>query len=598
MPRRKNWRRSEARRSLLHRSSNKPAELTPELTPDVMQASESVMTKGLFEASPVSVQAAASPVSVQASSPVSVQAQPRNQHSYLNLKNKDIQRNLQNKDENKDNQTDLQKKDTNKENQSKLQNKDCKMNFSERHCQINLQSADHYNTLQSFGTNIFSEILTATKSPCPVEYDNRSQPYQQFSFVTSFELNTSKSKKSCILTPETHSILPSSCTDCFESLKPFHSQSFVCGSFHQGSDRFSVESRGSQCVPNALCALIHAQFSNICSSTEIDQILVEGDSLYKKILASLKADQKYTSRLLTFDEVPENVNVFTRDIHIIKSDIVSGIAVQQFGNTSSPTLHQSMQTAFQSSSYVLVMIGAICSAVYKKDGMYNFFDSHSHAQNGLSSCGGYSVLIRFSCLDDLITYLYALYDSMQIDMTTQYDLLPVALTFTENYELEYKVTDHSESLLENYFEDQIIRCQKKAQDTAVAMSMLKKTSESKLKKKRTEYYAAFKRKQRSKLAFKEKEKISQLASKQSSRKNVDVLAKELAKKQSARQNPAFKKKEKISQLLSKQSTRQNPAFKEKEKISQLLSKQSARKNINVLAKELAKKTVCQTKPCF
>ena len=278
MPRRKNWRRSEARRSLLHRSSNKPAELTP----DVMQASESVMTKGLFETSPVSVQAAASPVSVQAPSPVSVQAQPRNQHCNLNLKNKDIQRNLQNKDENKDNQTDSQKKDTNKENQSNLQNKDCKMNFTERHCQINLQSADHYNTLQSFGTNIFSEILTKTKSPCPVEYDNRSQPYQQFSFVTSFELNTSKNKKSCILTPETHSLLPSSCTDCFESLKPFHSQSFVCGSFHQGSDRFSVESRGSQCVPNALCALIHAQFSNICSSTEIDQILVEGDSLYKK----------------------------------------------------------------------------------------------------------------------------------------------------------------------------------------------------------------------------------------------------------------------------------------------------------------------------
>ena len=432
----------------------------------------------------------------------------------------------------------------------------------------------------------------------------------------------------------------------------------MCGSFHQGSDRFSVESRGSQCVSNALCALIHAQFSNTFSSTEIDQILVEGDILYKKIIASLKAGQKYTSRLLTFDEIPENVNVFTRDIHIIKSDIVSGIAVQQFANTSSPTLHQSMHTAFQSSSYVLVMIGAICSAVYKKDGVYNFFDSHSHAQNGLSSCNGYSVLIRFNCLDDLITYMYALYDSMQIDMTTQYDLLPVALTLSENNhvgivrsdsvvssqklllaqsskigpscnylqldvlpetisgnEVEYRVTDRSESLLENYFEDQTIRKQKKAQNTAVALSMQKKTCESKLKKKRTEYYATFKRKQRSKLAFKEKEKINQLASKQSARKNVDVLAKELAKKRSARQNLAFKEKEKISQLLSKQSARQNVdvlakelaekrsarqnlAFKEKEKISQLLSKQSARKNVDVLAKELAKKKSARQNPAF
>ena len=74
MPRRKNWRRSDARRSLLHGSANKPAELAPEF--------------------------------------------------------KDIQRNLQHKNENKDNQTDTQKKDRNKENQTNLQNKDCKMNFT------------------------------------------------------------------------------------------------------------------------------------------------------------------------------------------------------------------------------------------------------------------------------------------------------------------------------------------------------------------------------------------------------------------------------------------------------------------------------------
>ena len=138
MPRRNNWRQSEARRSVLHGSYNKPTELTV----DVMQVSESVMTKGLFETSPVSVQAAASPVSVQAQSPVSVQAQPRNQHSNLNLKNKDSQRSLQNKDKNKDNKADLQKKNQKKENQTNLLNKDCEMSFTEKHYQINSQSAD------------------------------------------------------------------------------------------------------------------------------------------------------------------------------------------------------------------------------------------------------------------------------------------------------------------------------------------------------------------------------------------------------------------------------------------------------------------------
>ena len=675
MPRRKNWRRSEARKSVLEKSSNYETRLTPESTHNVM-LTESVMTKGNFEASPVSVQAR-SPVSVQAQSPVSVQAQTRNKHSKYNLKNKDVQTKLQNKDENKDVQTKLQNKDENKDCQTKLQNKDenkdvqtklqnkdenkdcqtklqnkdenkdcptnlrnkdCEKNMTEKYCQMSSQSTNHNSFLHSSGTSTFSDILTKTKGPCLTGLENGSQPCQQFQFSTLSEVDTTKS--TCVSKSVSDSILPSSSNHCFDRFKPFHSQAFICGSFHQGSSRFSVESRGSQCVSNALCALIYAQFSNARSSIQLDQILIEGDILYKKILSSLKAEQKYTSRLLTFDEIPENVNVFERNVHIMKSDVVSGIAIQDFGNMTSPTLHQSMHSAFQSSSCVLVMIGAICSAVYKKDGKYNFFDSHSHAQTGLSSCNGYSVLIRFSCLDDMITYMYALYESMQINLTTQYDLLPIVLTYTENFHVsmdqidgmtyqkqplsqshsvglssdslavdktsqydfisetmsagEYRVTDHSESLLANYFEEQNVKQQKKAEDIAHEINMHKYYYDNKRRKKRTEYYTAFKRKQRSKAAFKVKEKTYQLASKQSARKKPGILAQECAKKQSARQNQAFKEKERVS----KQSARKNPAFKEKERVNELTSKQLARKKPGVLAQECAKKQSARQNPAF
>ena len=675
MPRRKNWRRSEARKSVLEKSSNYETGLTPESTHNVM-LTESVITKGNFEASPVSVQAQ-SPVSVQAQSPVSVQAQTRNKHSKYNLKNKDVQTKLQNKDENKDVQTKLQNKDENKDCQTKLQNKDenkdcqaklqnkdenkdcqrklqnkdenkdcptnlqnkdCEKNMTEKYCQMSSQSTNHNSFLHSSGTSTFSDILTKTKGPCLTGLENGSQPCQQFQFSTLSEVDTTKS--TCVSKSVSDSILPTSSNHCFDRFKPFHSQAFICGSFHQGSSRFSVESRGSQCVSNALCALIYAQFSDARSSIQLDQILIEGDILYKKILSSLKAEQKYTSRLLTLDEIPENVNVFERNIHIMKSDVVSGIAIQDFGNMTSPTLHQSMHSAFQSSSCVLVMIGAICSAVYKKDGKYNFFDSHSHAQTGLSSCNGYSVLIRFSCLDDLITYMYALYESMQINLTTQYDLLPIVLTYTENFHVsmdqidgmtsqkqplsqshsvglssdslavdktsqydfisetmsagEYRVTDHSESLLENYFEDQNVKQQKKAEDIAHEINMHKNYYDNKRRKKRTEYYTAFKRKQRSKAAFKVKEKTYQLASKQSARKKPGILAQECAKKQSARQNQAFKEKERIS----KQAARKNPAFKEKERVNELTSKQLARKKPGVLAQECAKKQSARQNPAF
>ena len=184
MPRRKNWRRSEARRSVLERSSNYQTGLTPESTQNVLQT-ESVMIKALFDSSPVSVQAP-SPVSVQAPSPVSVQAQTRNKHSQYNLKNKDVQTKLQNQDENKDCQTDLQ-------------NKDCEMNMIEKCCQMGSLSTDHNTFLHNSSTSTFSDILTKTQGPCLTEFENGSQPFQQFSFSTLSEVDTTQG--TCITKP-------------------------------------------------------------------------------------------------------------------------------------------------------------------------------------------------------------------------------------------------------------------------------------------------------------------------------------------------------------------------------------------------------------
>ena len=52
-------------------------------------------------------------------------------------------------------------------------------------------------------------------------------------------------------------------------------------------------------------------------------------------------------------------------------------------------------------------------------------------KHGLSSSDGASILIAFSCLDDLIVYLYAFYDSLRIDMSLQFDFLPVNVRMFE-----------------------------------------------------------------------------------------------------------------------------------------------------------------------
>ena len=125
-----------------------------------------------------------------------------------------------------------------------------------------------------------------------------------------------------------------------------------------------------------------------------------------------------------------------------------------------PTLHCALQSAFLSLSSGLLTIGAICSAVFKKNGLYVFFDSHSHGENGLSSSDGASSLVTFSNLDNLVTYMYAFYDSVKLDTNLQFDFLPINI---KNSEEKQSYKDQSKSHMEAYFKDQKLRQAKKTQ---------------------------------------------------------------------------------------------------------------------------------------
>ena len=64
-----------------------------------------------------------------------------------------------------------------------------------------------------------------------------------------------------------------------------------------------------------------------------------------------------------------------------KQPIVSGILVTTHEEHDLPILHHVLNSALNTVSSGLLTIGAICSAVLKKKGLYSFFDSHSHGPN-------------------------------------------------------------------------------------------------------------------------------------------------------------------------------------------------------------------------
>ena len=386
---------------------------------------------------------------------------------------------------------------------------------------------------------------------------------------------------------------------CYQAIRSserlWNARDLVFGSFHQNDVRFSEQSRGYQCTCNALCMLSYSLFLDVNDSLKLDKVLCEGDALYQTVISKLKSDGKFVQQLLSLEEIPDEFEVEIGKFTLEKFQIQSGplVDTQDLGL---PTLHEVLQSAFLSVSSGLLTIGAICSAVFKKNGLFVFFDSHSHGENGLSSSDGASSLITFSNLNDLITYMYAFYDSLKLDTSLQYDFLPINVTKSEDKQ-SYK--DEMASNLEAYFDDQKLRQAKKTHSNVRSISSVlssisteesKNASRAKTKRLRTEYYKIYKRESRENLAFKAKERES----KQFARKDPLFKTKERESKQSARKDSVFKTKERES----KQSARRNPVFKAKETVYQKESKQSARKDTVFKTKERESKQFARRNPVF
>ena len=362
--------------------------------------------------------------------------------------------------------------------------------------------------------------------------------------------------------------------------EPFwNATDLVFGSFHQNDVRFSEHSRGYQCTCNALCMLSYSLGHSVDNSSMIDKVLCEGDSLYQTVISKLKTDGKFINQLLSLEEIPDDFEVDIGKFALEKFQVESGVLLDTEDH-GLPTLHSTLQSAFSSVSCGLLTVGAICSAVFKQNGLYVFFDSHSHGQNGLSSSDGASCLITFSNLDDLVTYIYAFYDSMKLETDTnlQFDFLPVHIKKCQEGQT---YEDQMTSRMEGYFKDQRFRQALKTQRNGSCRLNSESKKESLLKKRkqrnRTEYYRTFK----------------QLA-----RKNSAYKRKEMESKQRARKDPVFKDTEMRYQMESKQRARKDPVFKDTEIRCQKKSKQHARKNPAFKRKEMESKQQARKDPVF
>ena len=360
----------------------------------------------------------------------------------------------------------------------------------------------------------------------------------------------------------------------------WNANQIIFGSFHQNDRRFHDQSRGFQCTCNVLCMLVCDEIQN---SFELDKILYAGDALYNTTVDSLKAQNKFVQSLLSLEEIPDTLEIETGQLFIEKQPINCGFLVNTFEDSALPSLHHALETAFIKSTSVLLIIGAVCSAVSKRNESYIFFDSHSHGEDGLSSYDGTSILMMFSSLEDLIAYLFAFYESMRIDMTTQFDLLPISVRKNEPSGSQKK---QPENLLEAYFHDQTLRQQQKSVITNYSQLNLNVQK----KKNRKEYYRIYRQNVMQNSAFKAKKLKAQREYMHRLRQDKGYKAKELVAqrkhKHKARQDRDYKARELVAQLKCKQNARQDRDYKAKELVAQRKHMHKARQDRDYKAKEL------------
>ena len=361
----------------------------------------------------------------------------------------------------------------------------------------------------------------------------------------------------------------------------WNAEQIIFGSFHQNDNRFLDQSRGFQCTCNALCMLVCEEIQN---SSELDKILYAGDVVYNTTVNSLKAQGKFVKSLLSLEEIPDTLEFESVNFLIEKQPITCGTLVITIENQALPSLHCALETAFTKSTSVLLISGAVCSAVHKRNNSYIFFDSHSHGEDCLSSSDGTSILMSFSCLEDLIAYLYAFYESLRIDLTMQFDLLPISVRKKVHSCTPEKP---SENLLEAYFYDQTLRQKQKAVTTKKSEPSLN----AKKKKNRKEYYRIYMqnvRQQNSK--FKAKELVAQRKHMHKLRQDADNKAKELVAKRKymhkARQDRDYKAKELVAQRKHMHKARQDRDYEAKELVARRKYMHKARQDRDYKAKEL------------
>ncbi|GJQ78158.1 hypothetical protein Trydic_g2490 [Trypoxylus dichotomus] len=217
----------------------------------------------------------------------------------------------------------------------------------------------------------------------------------------------------------------------WNNFQPLSSSKWILkGNFSQNNKKYDRETRNTQCTAMAAIAIAMNDLKpiNEWNSETLDEILDHGDQYYAHTLKHLKEKDKFVSRLLMMSELLPKYIVDDKELCFeIEECLVNG-NISYPDNDEIPNLKIGFKQFFEDNDAGVLTCRNVSMAIWKKNDVFYYFDSHSKNDEGLNSFYGTSVVIRILTLEELTTVILG---NLGADTNSQYNIARVAVKIVE-----------------------------------------------------------------------------------------------------------------------------------------------------------------------
>lgn len=131
------------------------------------------------------------------------------------------------------------------------------------------------------------------------------------------------------------------------------------------------------------------------------QILLQGDNFYKLCVEELKENNKYIDSKLLVDELKRSMVLEGKEIKFTIEDCLFNGLLDAKNVNDAMNLNQALHEFFKDNDTAIVTARYISVAVWRTDGIYYYFDSHSRDENGIVTNFGTACVLRMPHIEDV-----------------------------------------------------------------------------------------------------------------------------------------------------------------------------------------------------